>query len=161
VRNVATDRPQISHHDRYREAVAGLCYFRTVSVQGQNRHLLRVNASVKTGVIDVDTAENSANLLTFSEVQSILRVSGKTLRSIIARGDLPAHKVGAHWRVRSSDLCLYSLRPALEAEPTSEANLRVQRPNPFALWAQLLADPRRRFASRRLGPRGFEVVSRI
>ncbi|NBB16294.1 helix-turn-helix domain-containing protein [Caulobacter sp. SLTY] len=51
------------------------------------------------------------SLLTFDEVCGKLRVSQKTLRSIIARGELPALKVGAAWRIRSDDFSKYIETP--------------------------------------------------
>ena len=52
-------------------------------------------------------ADGVPNLLKFSEVCTILRVSDKTLRAMLLRGDLPAVKVGRQWRIRAIQLDKY------------------------------------------------------
>src|SRR5581483_6190316 len=61
----------------------------------------------------------SPDVLTFGEVCGRLRVSDKTLRGILERGELRARKVGAHWRIRSDDLDAYLRGP--ECPSSSEA----------------------------------------
>ena len=49
----------------------------------------------------------STHLLTFAQACERLHVSDKTLRAVIARGELRAGKLGATWRIRSDDLDAY------------------------------------------------------
>jgi len=41
--------------------------------------------------------------MTFAQALAALQISDKTLRMLIATGQLPATKVGAQWRIRSDD----------------------------------------------------------
>jgi len=43
-------------------------------------------------------------LLTVAEVAAVLRLSVKTVRRMIARGELPARQIGRQWRVRRTHL---------------------------------------------------------
>ena len=43
-------------------------------------------------------------LLTVEEVAAVLRLSGKTVRRMIARGDLLGRQIGRQWRVRRTHL---------------------------------------------------------
>lgn len=43
-------------------------------------------------------------LMTIPDAAEFLRVSTKTIRRWISRGDLPAAKLGLQWRIRPQDL---------------------------------------------------------
>jgi PTS system nitrogen regulatory IIA component len=49
----------------------------------------------------------TAAMMTLNEVRDYLRVSDNTLRGILNSGELPAGKIGSHWRVRAEDLDAY------------------------------------------------------
>ena len=53
-----------------------------------------------------------ATILTLHEACAELRVSEKTLRAILARGELLGRKVGAQWRIRADDLTCFHTHPA-------------------------------------------------
>lgn len=45
--------------------------------------------------------------LTIPDISERLRVSDKTVRRWIEKGDLIAHKLGTRWRVSEADLALF------------------------------------------------------
>ena len=47
--------------------------------------------------------QTSTDLLTLPEVADLLRVSQSTVYALLRRGEIPAHKVGAQWRVWRDD----------------------------------------------------------
>ncbi len=47
---------------------------------------------------------NLQRLLTIPEVAELLQVSTKTVRRMIASGDLPAHRLGRQWRIGPAEL---------------------------------------------------------
>jgi PTS system nitrogen regulatory IIA component len=49
----------------------------------------------------------TAAMMTFNEVRNYLRVSDNTLRGLLNSGELPAGKIGSHWRIRADDLEAY------------------------------------------------------
>lgn len=48
-----------------------------------------------------------AAILTFKEACAALKVSDKTLRAAMKRGDITGAKIGASWRFRSDDINAY------------------------------------------------------
>jgi excisionase family DNA binding protein len=52
-------------------------------------------------------AASCAPLLTVQAVADLLDVSSKTVRRLIARGDLAAHRIGGSLRVSEGDLRVY------------------------------------------------------
>jgi excisionase family DNA binding protein len=49
-------------------------------------------------------------MLTIVDVSTRLQVSDKTVRRLIGRGALLAHRVGAQWRIAGRDLDAYLAR---------------------------------------------------
>ena len=43
-------------------------------------------------------------LLTLKETADVLQLSGRTVREMVRRKELPAFKVGGHWRVNERQL---------------------------------------------------------
>lgn len=69
-------------------------------------------------------------MLTVHEAAKVLNVHPETIRRMIHRGDLPALKVGAVYRIREEDLTptrATAARPAAVAEPASPLD-RFARP---------------------------------
>ncbi len=56
------------------------------------------------------------NLLTVSEVAQSLRISETTVREMCKRGELPAVRVGKHYRIKQADLDAY-----LQTDPPRQA----------------------------------------
>ena len=66
-------------------------------------------------------------LLSIQEVADTMKVSQKTVRRLIKRGDLAAYKVGARGqiRVKEGDLERYVEAQRMEVEQTAEPNTEV------------------------------------
>jgi excisionase family DNA binding protein len=47
---------------------------------------------------------NLQRLLTIRDVADLLQISTKTVRRLIARGELPAHRLGRQWRIAPAEL---------------------------------------------------------
>lgn len=62
----------------------------------------------------------SERLWTPDEIAERLRVKAGTVRGWIRRGDLPAFKAGAQWRVRDSDLRAYLAQRTIGAAQDTE-----------------------------------------
>ncbi len=62
------------------------------------------HCQVKEVVVSNSLQKTPVRLLTIPEVKDILRVSEKTVRRWIAKGELPAAKLGNQWRIRPRDL---------------------------------------------------------
>jgi excisionase family DNA binding protein len=54
--------------------------------------------------VDPQGKDEMEDLLTASEVASILRVDVVTVQRLIRRGKIPATKIGKAWRVRRADV---------------------------------------------------------
>jgi PTS system nitrogen regulatory IIA component len=52
-------------------------------------------------------AMNDEELLTSEQVAKYLKLNPRTVTNMAGRGDLPASKVGRHWRFRKSDVDEY------------------------------------------------------
>jgi excisionase family DNA binding protein len=59
---------------------------------------------------------DGGRLLKIEEVAEILRVHESTVRRLIASGEVPAHRVGSQWRIRSDELDFY-----IDSTPRSAA----------------------------------------
>ena len=70
------------------------------------------------------------NLLTVQEVAETIKVSEKTVRRLIKRGDLAAYKVGdrGQLRVKDGDLERYVDSQRVQVEETDEPNRKVAEP---------------------------------
>ncbi|RIK10176.1 MAG: hypothetical protein DCC49_04280 [Acidobacteria bacterium] len=55
-------------------------------------------------------------LLTVSEVASMMRVSNMTVYRLIKRGQLDAVRVGRSYRIRRQDLVSYLMRSSVQVE---------------------------------------------
>ncbi|HHY99094.1 MAG TPA: helix-turn-helix domain-containing protein [Firmicutes bacterium] len=55
-------------------------------------------------------------LLTTQEVANILKVTVRTVYSLLESGELQGVKIGRVWRVREEDLQAFLSRPALKGE---------------------------------------------
>ena len=53
------------------------------------------------------TEETTKPLLTVSEVAEVCRVSPRTVRRWIERGELPAHRLGRQLRISEKDLKIF------------------------------------------------------
>ena len=53
------------------------------------------------------TEETTRPLLTVSEVAEVCRVSDRTVRRWIERGELPAHRLGRQLRISEKDLKIF------------------------------------------------------
>jgi excisionase family DNA binding protein len=42
--------------------------------------------------------------LTIDQVAELLKVSGKTIRRLVRRGEIPGFKVGGQWRIKRGDI---------------------------------------------------------
>jgi PTS system nitrogen regulatory IIA component len=58
----------------------------------------------------------SSGLMTLETVMEYLRVSGRTVRRLVKRPELPALKIGRAWRFRRQDLEKYLLNKLGSAE---------------------------------------------
>lgn len=67
--------------------------------------LQQVLSAIANG--DSVTVSSIPSELTTSEAASLIGISRPTLMKLISEGDLKAHKVGSHHRIRSSDLMSY------------------------------------------------------
>jgi excisionase family DNA binding protein len=52
--------------------------------------------------VEENNTDLSINLLTLSEVASILKISQKTVQRMIHKGKIPAFKIGGQWRFLES-----------------------------------------------------------
>lgn len=51
-------------------------------------------------------------LVTTAEVATLLRIDMVTVRRMVARGELRAHRIGREWRIRQDSLDAYLARTA-------------------------------------------------
>jgi excisionase family DNA binding protein len=51
-----------------------------------------------------DEQPQEPEYLKVAEVATLLRVHVRTVRDWIERGEIPAYKIGNHWRIRRADL---------------------------------------------------------
>lgn len=65
---------------------------------------------VSVGLLRAIVADDGETLLTTQQVADALGVSRPFVVKLIDGGQLPAHLVGTHWRVRASDLVRYRER---------------------------------------------------
>lgn len=64
---------------------------------------LRTTAELMVKLADLaDQVEHEAPPLTVSEYAHLMRIHTATVHRQIARGEINAFKVGAHWRIRPS-----------------------------------------------------------
>ena len=70
----------------------------------------------KTPGDSVSGGENVEALLTTQEVANILKVTVRTVYSLLESGELQGVKIGRVWRVREEDLQAFLSRPALKGE---------------------------------------------
>ena len=67
---------------------------------------------------------SAPKLLTFQEACAYLQLSDKTLRQLIARGDIRAGKVGGTWRIQQAEIVAYFDRQCAVNEATLPSAVR-------------------------------------
>lgn len=63
------------------------------------------------------TTIQETELLSFQKVQKILGVSRHTLRRLVAKGELPAAKIGRQWRFDPRDVESFLAKKKAEVAP--------------------------------------------
>ena len=97
-------------------------------------------------------------LLTFQEACAYLQLSEKTLRQLIARGEIPAGKVGGTWRLRQAEIDAYFERQCAAAAPQPFASGARKRALPAPgkeemPWERVLREDRETRAAARAAKR--------
>ena len=84
-------------------------------------------------------------ILSFEEARKLLRVSDKTLRAAVKRGDIRGRKIGSVWRFRSDDINAYfEGAPCSTVEATSGGTTSPSIANAIADRPSSPANQRRR-----------------
>ena len=65
-----------------------------------------------------------AELMTVTEVASMMRVSNMTVYRLIKAGDLGAVRVGKNYRIRKNDVLAYLMRHSVRSQPGGETEER-------------------------------------
>lgn len=85
-----------------------------------------------------------ASILTLHEACAELRVSEKTLRAILARGELLGRKVGAQWRIRADDITSYLKGDPCPSTPEATPGTMISSSKDKGIAALRTSGPRRK-----------------
>jgi excisionase family DNA binding protein len=67
------------------------------------------NDPTKARIVEMDDT-----LLTVEEIAQLLRVSTKTVYRLLRRGEIPAHRIGHHWRFDRSEVTRWIFNQRVE-----------------------------------------------
>ena len=77
------------------------------------------------------------DILTISDLASLLRVADKTVCSLVQRGDLPGFKVGGQWRFRRTAIDSW-IEAKTQSAGVRPANDGIKQPDDLEDWSNRL-----------------------